>query len=126
MFEQLDLFTIANEQKQDRIFNYKEYVRINNVNDDEQCAYLDYLTFKSWLYTYFPSFIDKEVETDNWQIVRKNSKINVKIGIYTSDPPIKQFVSVGYQYKSESGWSCPCDTLGEVRDRIEKALNEQH
>lgn len=126
MYEQLNLFDEQIDSNKTKKIDYNQFLKIWDITDETVTAYITYLSFKYWLYYNFPQFIDKEVETDNWEIVIGKNKINVRIGVYTSEPPIRQYVSVGYQHMAGSyhGWGCPCDTLKEVKDKINQALNE--
>lgn len=122
MFEQLSLFDITEHQEAliSKDF-YKRYVDVNHTSDEEECAYIDYLTFKCWLYVNFPMFEDKEVQTDKWEINKGRKTITTEIG-RTYFGTNKQFVSVGFEVKGVSGWSRPCDTLGEVKSALNRAL----
>lgn len=114
MFEQLSLFQEN---------PYKEYCIVNKTSDDELCEFIDYLTFKCWLYYNFPMFEGKEVKPNVWQIFNGKKSITIQNGRCYIDTN-KQFISVGYEIKGYGGWSRPCDTLFEVREAIENALND--
>ena len=104
-------------------YTYYHYVLLNEINDETQTEYIDYLSFKYWLYYKFPMFEDKEVQTDLWKIENGKKSISVRLGL-TYIETNKQFVSVGFEVKGISGWSKPCDTLGEVKSALNKALED--
>lgn len=102
---------------------YQDYVDANHTSDEELCEFIDYLTFKCWLYVNFPLFEGREANTNEWRLVNKDKTISIHLG-YTYIDTNKQFISVGFEVKGISGWSSCCDTLGEVKDALNRALKD--
>lgn len=96
----------------------------NALDESIPLKLISYVDFKEWLEWNYPYFKDAEIETDRWQVKYKDHVISVRLGTYdkyddNGIPNYDQFVSVSVEKKDRtSGWSCPCDTFEELREKL--------
>jgi len=108
--------------------NYKEDLRNPYLmpDDDMPIKHIQYIEFKTWLYGNFPQFIDKEINTDVWEYSPVN-KFTISVSLKWRDEISKgQYISVCWEDRRNgcSGGGYPCDTISEVRERLERIIND--
>lgn len=95
-------------------------------DDDAPIKHMQYIEFKTWLYGNFPQFIDKEIKTDVWEYLPVN-KFTISVSLKWRDEISKgQYISVCWEDRRNgcSGGGCPCYTISEVREKLERIIND--